>query len=431
MKKRSALLILIGIVALLFIGTVSYGILTPNNAYQHHTGLGESIDISPDDEHLAFSYYKDGEQSIYLGNLENGSTEEVVPSGTAQNSHPEFSPDGKGMIYFASQEDGVNILHYLPAPGEEPIQLTSDDMHVFEAIISPDGNTVYYIAMPSADFNQPPGKQDNGSDIHRVDIDSDSHEKLTDKDAYDMRGLNMSQDGETLYYAGSDAGEVMTSYDIETGEEAEYHVSDLPDYVSQPTLSQNGAQLAYVAQDGENENGTFIYELFLMNTESGETEQLTDYGASVASPAFFTHTNRLALLAEEDWPSEPSEFELMTVSENGGDLTSIDLALPQDGNGIGFWAFIDRMVNAVTLSVLYLLMFGLSIAYMHMRSRTYLPVIISAVVAGLTIVGAIIAVASNPWMAIGLTTLAIWLGGFTLILWIFAFAYRRMAGEAI
>ncbi|MFC3418659.1 TolB family protein [Salinicoccus hispanicus] len=426
MGKKSILLILIGIVTLLFAGTVTYSLMNSSTVYNHHTGLGASIDISPDDEQLAFSYYLNGRESIYLGNLENGSTEEVAPSDTAQHSHPEFSPDGEGMIYFASQGDGVHTVDYLSAPGEEPLKLTSDDLHVFDAVISPDGNIVYYIAMPADDFNQPPGKQENGSDIHRIGIDGESHEKLTDKDAYDMNGLNISNDGEALYYAD---GSGMTRYDIESGTEADNDITGLPDYVYHPTLSQDGEQLAYVAQEGESDNGTYIYELFLMNTESGESERLTDYNASVTSPAFFTNSNRLALLAEENWPSEPSEFELMTISENGGDLTRIDMALPEGGS-FQFWAMIDRMVNTVTMMVLYLLMFGLSIAYMHMHNRTYLPVIISAVLAGLTLIGAFIAAASDPWMAIGLTMVALWLAGFTLVLWLFALMYRRIVGKA-
>ncbi|MFP3360713.1 hypothetical protein R0K17_25710, partial [Planococcus sp. SIMBA_143] len=63
---------LIGAVAVLFAASVAYSMLSDNDPTRHYTGLGEAIDVSPDDEQLAFSYFDQGRESIHVGNLEDG-----------------------------------------------------------------------------------------------------------------------------------------------------------------------------------------------------------------------------------------------------------------------------------------------------------------------------------------------------------------------
>ncbi|WP_342387471.1 TolB family protein [Salinicoccus bachuensis] len=415
---------LIGVVAVLFAASVAYSMMSDNDAYRHHTGLGEAIDISPDDEQLAFSYFDQGRESLHVGNLEDGSTEQITSPETENHSHPKFTPDGEGVFYIATVEDRIQTLRYLPEPDASPVQLTGSDMHVFEAVMSPDGETLYYIGMPAEDLLAREGEKENFRDLHRIDIDGEGHEKLTDRDAFDMSGLNISDDGETLYYA-SDSG--MNSYDIESGTEGGYLVSELPSYIAHPMLSPDGSSLAYTTQAGESDRGTFIYELFLMDTGSGETDQLTDYDASVRSPVFFHEDDRIALLAQENWASEPASYEMMTVARSGGDMVQMNMSLPEAEGGFQLGAVLDRLVNTATLTILYLLMFGLAIIYGHMQGRTYLPAIASAVLTAFAIIGSIIASFNDPWMGIGVMMIAIWLLGCTIVLLAFAFIYKRVS----
>ncbi|MFD2761622.1 TolB family protein [Lentibacillus juripiscarius] len=307
MKNNCTLLSIIGIVAFLFIASVVYSLVNENDPFEYYTGLGDSISISPDDTTLAFSYYTNGNEAIYKGDIESKNVERITVPEEKGHRKPQFSPDGEGLLYLASNNDGVQTMYYRPdLNSDETIQLTKAATHVFSAAISPDGSKVYYIAMPSEDFLKPEGEQENGADLYSVHINGSQPQKLTDKDAFAMTELSISTDGTTLYYtAFHDRKQQLFSYNIENGTESLF----LPEYTSDdiyhPVLSPDEDRLAYTAVADKSENGTFQYELFLMDISNGDSKRLTDYNASVTSPSFFHHKNRIAFLAETNWPSEP------------------------------------------------------------------------------------------------------------------------------
>lgn len=279
-RRTRILPILIGVVTILFISSVLYSFISDSDAYQHYTGLGESISISPDDRTLAFSYYTNGNEAIYTGDIDSG-----MEKGDSE----------------------------IAAPGE-----------VYHTVLSPD-----------------------------------------------------------------------------------------EDY------------LAYTKVDDTSEQGTFIYELFLKDTSSGDSERLTDYDSNVISPVFFHRKERLAFLANKNWPGEPSQYEIMTVPYEGGEMSPVNLELPESDNNFQPGAFVDKLVNAATLTVLYLMMFGLSIVYCHGFGRTYWPVIVSGIITLISLISIFIAGYNNPWLGVWVMTLTMWLGVCTVILLLFAFIYQK------
>ncbi|WP_100013105.1 TolB family protein [Lentibacillus sediminis] len=370
-----------------------------------------------------------GNEAIYTGDIESKSVERITAPEEEDHHSPQFSPDGEGLLYLAANQDGVQTIHYKPDLGrDETTQLTKTDSHVFSAAISPDGSKVYYIAMPSKDFGVPEGEAENGTDLHSVNIDGSNSQKLTDKDTYAMNELSISDDGTTLYYtAFQNETQQLFAYNIEDGTESAFLPEHMSDDIYHPVLSPDEEQLAYTAVADTSENGTFLYELFLMEVSTGDSERLTDYNASVTSPAFFHQQNRIAFLAESNWPSEPSSYEIMTVSEDGGGATNLALDLPESSNTIQPGAIADKLVNTVTMTVLYVLLFGLLTVYYHARSnKTYFPAKLSAILTGVVFLGSFAATAYNPWMGIGLFTLAGGLVGCTAVIFVLALIYRRV-----
>ncbi|WP_271399030.1 SMP-30/gluconolactonase/LRE family protein [Salinicoccus roseus] len=428
-SRKKTLLVLIGAVAVLFAASVAYSMLSDNDPTRHHTGLGEAIDISPDDEQLAFSYFDQGRESLHVGNLEDGSTTQLTSPEAENHSHPTFTPDGEGLFYIATVEDRIQTLRYLPERGADPVELTDSDMHVFEAVMSPDGETFYYIGMPAEDLLAREGEKENFRDLYRVGADGTKHEQLTDKDALDMNSLNISEDGSTLHFIDGMRGAALRTYDIETGEEKPFEGDPLPGEVFNVKLSPDGNLAAYTTMVNEEEGGTYIYELFLMDMGSGDTQQVTDYGASVTSPAFFYDEDRIAFLAQPNWPGAPASYELMTVDHDGEEMGPLAMDLPESEGGFQLGAVLDRMVNTATLTILYLLLFGLSIAYGNFYDKAYMPVIISAVLALIAFISSFIATSSDPWAGVFLFVLSIWLLGCSVALLIFAFIYKRMVSD--
>ncbi len=416
---------MIGVVTILFISSVLYIFINDSDAYRHYTGLGESISISPDDSTLAFSYYTNGNEAIYTGDIDGKDVTQVTfPAEGEDHREPRFSEDGKSMIFLSEDSNKVRSLHYKPElEDEETIQLTDKEDQVFSAALSPDGETAYYLAMPAEDFHKEPGQNKNGTDVHTIHTDGSGHEQLTDEDRLDMGQITISDDGQRLYYNGFENG---IYYDIDSGMEKTDSEIAVRGEVYHTVLSPDEDYFAYTKVDDTSEQGTFIYELFLKNVSSGDSKRLTDYNSNVVSPVFFHQEDRLALLANKNWPGEPSQYEIMTFRYEDGEMIPINLELPEPDDSFQLGAFVDKMMNEATLTVLYLLMFGLSIVYCHGSSRTYWPVIISGIVTLISLIVVFIAGYINPWLGVWVMTLTMGLGVCTVILLLFAFIYQKI-----
>lgn len=373
---------------------------------------------------MAFSYYTNGNEAIYTGDIEGKDVTQVTsPERGEGHREPKYSEDGESMIFLSEDSSKVQSLHYKPDLNDEgTIQLTDKDQHVFSAALSPDGGTAYYLAMPAEDYHKEPGQNENGTDVHTIHTDGSGHEQLTDEDRFDMSQISISEDGERLYYNGFENG---IYYDIDSGMEKGDSEIAAPGEVYHTVLSPDEDYLAYTKVDDTSEQGTFIYELFLKDTSSGDSERLTDYDSNVISPVFFHRKEQLAFLANKNWPGEPSQYEIMTVPYEGGEMSPVNLELPESDNNFQPGAFADKLVNEATLTVLYLIMFGLSIVYCHGFGRTYWPVIISGIITLISLISVFIAGYNNPWLGVWVMTLTMWLGVCTVILLLFAFIYQK------
>src|SRR5699024_10481794 len=252
--------------------------------------------------------------------------------------------------------------------------------------------------------------------------DGSGHEQLTDEDRFDMSQISISEEGQRLYYNGFENG---IYYDIDSGMEKGNSEIAAPGEVYHTVLSPDEDYLAYTKVDDTSEQGTFIYELFLKDTSSGDSQRLTNYNSNVISPVFFHQKDRMALLANDNWPGEPSQYEIMTVPYEAGEMIPVNLELPEPDNSFQTGAFVDKLVNEATLTVLYLLMFGLSIVYCHGFGRTYWPVIISGLITLISLIAVFIAGYNNPWLGVWVMTLTMWSGVCTVILLLFAFIYQK------
>lgn len=433
MKSHRTLLISIGIVAVLFVAAITYGFLNDETSYSYYSGLGSSISVSPDDATLAFSYYENGREAIYEGSLEDGEVRKLTEPADQDHRMPQFSPDGDGFLYLAADNADVQSLHHKTGETGESIKLTGTDVHVSDAAFSPDGRTIYYIAIPAEDFLKPEGEKENGADLFSVNAEGGDSLKLTDKDSFAMDDLSVSDDGTTLYYTEFDGVQRLMAYSIEEEMESTY----LPQYISgdlyHPIFLNDEGLLAYtaVSEESKNKGSLFEYELFLMETSTGETKRLTDYNASVSSPVFFHDENRIAFLMQPNWPSQPEDYEAMTVDYNSGETASVSLDFPEPNTEFQPSALAYWLVNPLTISGLYLLLFGLLTVYCQSAlKRRYLPAKVSAVLAGIVFVGSFAVAALNPWAAIGLFSLAAGLAVCTGIILAFAYSYRRLGKSA-
>ena len=434
MKNHRILLIFIVLVAFLFTASITYGILFNPDPYNHHSGLGATVAVSPEDEALVFSYYENGREAIYAASLKDGKVRKVTKPADEDHRMPQFSPDGKGILYLAADDDGVQSLHYInDLTGDKSIQLTGTDTHVSSAAFSPDGRSVYYIAIPAEDFLKPEGEKENGADLFSVNAKGGNVLKLTDKDSFAMDELSVSVDGTMLFYTEFDGVQRLMAYSIKKGTSSVYLDEYIRDDLYYPSFSYDNGLLAYTAvtEESKNKGSTFEYELFLMETSTGETKRLTDFNASVTSPVFFHLENQIVFLTQPNWPSEPAVYETMTVDYNSGEIASLRLDFPETTHKFQPATIVHWLTTPITVTGLYLLLVGLLTVYCQSAlQKGYLPAKISAILTGIVFAGSFLAGAFNPWAAISLIILAAGLAVCTIIIFIFAYIYREVGKSA-
>ncbi|MFD1065124.1 TolB family protein [Oceanobacillus locisalsi] len=435
MKRKRILLVTIGMIFVLLVGTILYSALRDDDPYRYYTGLGEEISVAPDDSQIAFSYYVDGEEAIYTANPDGSDVEQIAGAADRQDSAPKYSSDGQNIAYLSEDSEGMNILQVMNQDGSEEKQLTDNSIHVMDSVFSNDGEPLFFVAIDAEGFNQREGSESSaGFDLFSVKTDGSDMENLTDADYSSMDHPSLSPDGQMIYFSAFDGEkEQVFSYSLEDGA-----VNENPSIVSEeiansqsfnkPQFSPNGEQLAFTDVSEETQDSSlFEYELFLLDIDSQDVERLTNLGTAVNSPVFFHEENTIAFLENTNWPSEPAEQQLRAIDMATHDIEPIELDAPQPTDNHLFMQLLDRAVNSLTLAILYTFMMSLlSVYLLHYAGRAYLASIISFSVAIIVLaVSFAVAAIGDPWFGIGLGMLAVGIFGCSIIVLLFILIYKR------
>lgn len=121
-------------------GQVSKVVAGPGNEYQPK--------ISPDGQSLAYVApveNRNGSGGIWLLSLASDDRKLVHYEESSYRLKPEWSPDGKQLIY-VSDAAGSPDLAIVPAQGGNRIRLTEDSMAEFDPAISPDGTRLAFVS---------------------------------------------------------------------------------------------------------------------------------------------------------------------------------------------------------------------------------------------------------------------------------------------
>ncbi|MBO1512736.1 DUF5050 domain-containing protein [Metabacillus bambusae] len=429
--QRKRLLLLFMVISLgLLISSILYSIFHERDPYKYHTGLGSELAISPNDEKLAFSYYLDGNEAIYTANPDGTEITKISKADEGRVHTPRFSFDGKKVAYLKENSEGIQSLMIMDADGSNSKQLTEESLHVSDAVISPVGDTIYYIAMPAEDYKKAEGETKEGYDLFAVSMNGKEGMQLTNKDHFSMNNLSVSNDGQQLFYSLFETKEELYAFTINEKKELKVGAAaGISDDMYSAVFSQDKKLLAFTAVSEESKNSSlFEYELYLRNTESNETKQLTHLKKNVQSPVFFHHTNNIAFLEYKNWPGDPEQYQLMTVSIEGEEPVPIDLELPASEENHWFIKTVDFLLSDAAIAVYYVLFLGGITVYLQRNSgKVFLPAYISIGLAVLIFISSfVIGAMTNPWFGIGLAMVAITVFICSILLLVFAFIVKRI-----
>lgn len=436
MKRKRLLLMSIGLIFFLLLGTLLYIFLRDDNPNRYFTGLGEDISLAPDDSKIAFSYYVDGKESIYTADINGTNVEELTNTTNLQHRSPVYSPNGDKLIYLSEDNDGIQTLRIINEDESEGRQLTESDLHVTDAIFSRNGETIIFVGIEAEEYKK--GEESRaGVDLFSIEPDGGSLKKLTNADHYFMNNLFLSPDGNTLYYSEFDGDkEGLYSYTLE-GDTIVAEPSSLSGQLIntgslyEPELSPDGKLLAFTdVSDESKESSLFNYDLFLQDLNTNTVERLTDLESAVTSPVFFHQQHKIAFLENTNWAASPAVYQLMTVDLATHEIEAVQLDAPQSAGGMQFIRMLDGAANTSTLGILYILLIGLLSVYLHYYHprKVYVPSLISLVLA-VTLFAAnfVVAARLDPWYGIGLGMLSAGIFGCSAVVLLFVFIYRRFA----
>ncbi|WP_175637831.1 TolB family protein [Metabacillus schmidteae] len=427
MKKQRIVLIFTVVSLLLMLGSILYQTLQEEDPYRFYTGLGQEFDIGPDDSRVAFSYFLDGHEAIYVSNLDGTDVTRLSEKIEGRSHSPKYSSDGEELLFLTEDDQRIQTITVMNHDGSNAKRLALDSLHVTDAVFAPDKESIYFVAMPASEVGKSEGETKEGFDLYQVHRQSDQVDQLTDRDHFSMNDLSISADGKTLYYSLYKTTEQLVAYSLE--KKTESSVAQIKDDMYSSVLSKDGTLLAYTAVTEQSKNTSlFHYELFVKNIESNKTNQLTDLQANVQSPVFLHEKDEIAFLHYENWPGEPEEYQLMSVSLKGnGKPELINLDLPASSGSYFIPKTIGFMLSEQAIAVYYILFFaGLILIAQRKSGKVYLPSLVSLALAVLTFVGSfIIGFFTNPWYGIGLGMVAITMFVCSLLLILFSFILKR------
>jgi Tol biopolymer transport system component len=140
--------------------------------------------VSPDGTTIIFNSTRDNQKSSLWRMDTDGGRLARLTEGT----YPDFTPDGKWVVYYA----GDGLLWKIPSSGGAPIQLTSGPDLTTAPRVSPDGKHIacnYLVRGPNAQFKLGIVSMENGQLL-----------KIFDIKGYAVRLLRWSPDGKAVTY---------------------------------------------------------------------------------------------------------------------------------------------------------------------------------------------------------------------------------------
>ena len=221
----------------------------------------------------------------------------MVSTGVGATTCGYFFPGDRRVLYSSTHLKGPNCppkpkregayrwalddydLFSVRIDGQDPQRLTNSPGYDAEATVSPNGKTIVWTSVRDGDL-----------DIYAMDLDGTHPRRLTDEVGYDG-GPFFSPDSKRIVY--------RAQHPTHPEEVAQYKT----------LLSQN------LVEPGQ-------LELFIMNADGSNKQQVTHNGASNFSPYFHPDGHRLIFSSNVDTRNESGRpaFHLYLINEDGSAL---------------------------------------------------------------------------------------------------------------
>ena len=278
---------------------------------------------APDGQSVAVSM----QGSIWEVEVETGVALQLT-SGRGYHSSPNFSPDGRWLVYTSDFDNKRIQLEVMNIETGEVFRLTDDDQIYLDPVFSPDGKQIAYVStQPSGYFNIYIRNFFDGSWVAppvAVTSDNDFGRSRLYFGAWDMHITPtwMPDGSELLLVSNRDvplgSGNVLRVPAIENGIEfAETVLSEQSLYRTRPDVSIDGKRFVYSSTSGSADQ---YNNLYVQPTVGGEPYKMTFFESDAFHPRWSPDGENIAFIGNSEGLSR-----LMMLETYGGKITHVSI----------------------------------------------------------------------------------------------------------
>ncbi len=168
-----------------------------------HNVYRPEFDVSNDNRDVFCSFYENDKASVYKVDITDNKKQRVTPESEYSFIKPVLSPDNKQVACIAeSVTDAIKgKLCTIDMVKHSLTELTSDSVLILEYVFDPSGKSIYFTAAGYfGNYSPVAGKAAHEINIFNVDIGTKKVTQITNYDAYDLHGLSISNNGDSLLF---------------------------------------------------------------------------------------------------------------------------------------------------------------------------------------------------------------------------------------
>lgn len=337
MTKRKMMLLITGI-ALLTIVFIAAGLILQQSDSEKRTGLSDVYDVDHNGR-IGFIRYEKGKPAIYIKTKQKEQQLKQLED-TTPISDIAFSADNNKLLYSIIDKDSERTeLHMLDVhSGDSNLVLKEGDALITEIHCHPDNPDVFYYLKAATFENYSPiaSARPHDLDLYQYEIGAQKEEKLTDLAAYAMESLQLAEDGETAYVQmfeedDSDTAEAVFEakqriFEIplkDTEEPAIINVPDSIDDIYAFTMLPGDDDFIYQAISNLEAGDTFQYELYTYDSDTKDTEQLTNVQSYAGEPVLSEDGKTVYFIVNETFAKEQPTFQLFALNLETGESRAV------------------------------------------------------------------------------------------------------------
>jgi Tol biopolymer transport system component len=217
---------------------------------------------SPDGKQIVFTSQRDdGVQQIYVMDADGGNQTRINPS-TFDNTQPSWSPDGS-KIAFVSRRDGNTDIYVMNADGSDEVRLTDGPGMDDKPKWSPDGTTIAYVSTERDDLYF--------GNIWTMRADGSEQTQITTTATPSQLGYDSdpawSPDGEHIMFSTTREGPYAIYVMAADGSDQKRIIEDS----TTPGYSPDGAWVVHQGYD------VITPDIYIARVDGSDRKQLTTY----------------------------------------------------------------------------------------------------------------------------------------------------------